>query len=73
MVNYPITATLKIKGLIKPAILMSYVYIDARFFGKQHYASGYYIITKQTDNIDSTGYRTTLSLLKVGGESISGY
>ena len=73
MVNYPIKATLKIKGLIKPAILMSYIYIDARFFGKQHYSSGYYIITKQVDNVDSSGYRTTLSLLKVGGESENGY
>lgn len=69
MVNYPITATLTIKGLLKPAILMSYIYIDARFFGAQHYSSGYYIITKQVDNIDSSGYRTTLSLLKVGGVS----
>lgn len=73
MVNYPIRATLKIKGLIKPAILMSYIYIDARFFGKQHYSSGYYIITKQVDSVSASGYRTTLSLLKVGGESINGY
>lgn len=73
MVNYPIKATLKIKGLIKPAVLMSYVYIDARFFGKQHYSSGYYIITKQVDEVNSGGYRTTLSLLKVGGETINGY
>jgi len=73
MVNYPIKATLKIKGLIKPAILMSYVYIDARFFGRQHYSSGYYIITKQVDEVSGSGYRTTLSLLKVGGETINGY
>lgn len=72
MVNYPITATLSIKGLIKPAILMSYVYIDARFFGAQHYASGYYIITKQVDDVSMSGYRTTLSLLKVGGVSLNG-
>lgn len=70
MINYPISATIKLKGLIRPAILMSYVYIDARFFGAQHYASGYYIITKQVDDISASGYRTTLSLLKVGGEAI---
>lgn len=69
MINYPISATIKLKGLIRPAILMSYVYIDARFFGAQHYASGYYIITKQVDNISASGYRTELSLLKVGGET----
>lgn len=73
MVNYPIKATIRLKGLLKPAILMSYIYIDARFYGAQHYSSGYYLITKQVDEINSSGYRTTLSLLKVGGESISGY
>lgn len=65
MVNFPITATLKIKGLIKPAILMSYVYIDARFYGREHYSSGYYMITKQIDEVSSAGYRTTLSLTRV--------
>jgi len=66
MVNFPINATLKIKGLIKPAILMSYVYIDTRFFGREHYSSGYYVITKQTDEISASGYRTTLNLLRTG-------
>lgn len=69
MVNYPISATLEIKGLIKPAVLMSYVYINSVFYGKEHYSSGYYVVTKQVDTISSSGYRTTLSLLKVGGES----
>lgn len=67
MVNYPVNATIKIKGLLRPAILMSYVYIDARFFGAEHYSSGYYIVTKQVDDISMSGYRTTLSLMKVGG------
>ena len=70
LVNYPIRASITIKGLLRPAILMSYIYIDARFFGNQHYATGYYIITKQTDDISKSGYKTTLSLLKVGGETI---
>ena len=72
MVNYPINVTVEMKGLLKPSILMSYVYIDARFYGAQHYSSGYYIITAQEDNISSSGYRTTLSLLRVGGDSING-
>ena len=73
MVNYPINVSLTVKGLLKPAVLMSYVYIDARFFGAQHYVSGYYIITKQVDNISSSGYRTTLSLLRVGGDLENDY
>lgn len=68
MTSFPITATLVIKGLIRPAILMSYVYIDARFFGEKHYSSGYYAITKQVDSITANGYRTTLTLLKIRGD-----
>ena len=66
MINYPINATLKIKGLLRPAVLMSYIYINAQFYGKPHTSTGYYIITKQVDDITETGYRTTLSLLRVG-------
>ena len=69
MVNFPLSATLRIKGLLKPAVLMSYVYIDARFFGQKHYSTGYYMITKQVDEISSSGYRTTLSLQRVGKEN----
>lgn len=72
MVSYPLSATLVIKGLLKPAILMSYIYIDAMFFGAQHYSSGYYMITKQVDSISASGFRTTLSLLRVGGDGING-
>ena len=73
MVNFPLSATLRIKGLLKPAVLMSYVYIDARFFGQKHYSTGYYMITKQVDEISSSGYRTTLSLQRVGkGNTFNG-
>ena len=68
MTKFPIQCTLVLKGLIKPAILMSYVYLDVRFYGRKYNASGYYIITKQQDSINAGGYRTTLSLLKVGGD-----
>ena len=69
VVNYPINATLKIKGLIRPAILMTYIYINARFYGKKYNASGYYVITKQVDDISSSGYRTTLTLTRVSGDN----
>ena len=70
MINYPINSTLKIKGLLRPAILMSYVYINAQFYGKPHISSGYYIVTKQVDDISQSGYRTTLSLVRVGSAEV---
>ncbi len=67
MTQYPITATLRIKGLLRAAILMSYIRINIYFYGKKHSASGVYIITKQIDEISSSGYSTTLSLVRVQG------
>ena len=63
--QFPISATLTIKGLIRPAILMSYVRINVWFYGAMHDSSGLYFITKQQDLIDSTGYRTILTLTRI--------
>lgn len=65
--QFPISATLTIKGLIRPAILMNYVKINAYFYGQKHLSSGLYIITKQVDSISASGYRTTLSLTRIPG------
>ena len=65
MIDFPISATLTIKGLIRPAILMSYVKINVWFYGALHDSSGLYFITKQQDRIDSQGYRTILSLTRI--------
>lgn len=66
--QYPITASLTIKGLLRPAMLMSYVKINTYFYGHKHISSGVYLITKQVDTINSSGYRTTLSLTRVAGD-----
>lgn len=68
MTQFPVSATLTIKGLLRPAMLMSYVRINALFYGLRHVSSGLYIITKQVDTIDGNGYRTTLSLTRVAGD-----
>jgi hypothetical protein len=68
MTQYPISAKLTIKGLLKPAILMSYVKINTYFFGRKHISSGLYIITKQEDQIDSSGYKSTLSITRISGD-----
>lgn len=68
--QFPIQATLTIKGLTRPSILMSYVKVNVWFAGgKKHNSSGLYVITKQIDTLDASGYKTTLTLLRVGGDS----
>ena len=66
--NFPITANLTIKGLLRPTTLMSYIKINCYFYGHKHIASGVYIITKQVDTISSNGYKTQLSLTRISGD-----
>ena len=68
MTQFPITANLKIKGLLRPSMLMSYVRINAFFYGQRHISSGLYIITKQVDTINNGGYKTELTLTRIGGD-----
>ena len=66
--EFPIKASLKIRGLLRPAILMNYVKINVWFYGNKHITSGYYLITGETDDIGTGGYHTTLNLIRVAGE-----
>ena len=68
MTQFPITATVRIKGLIRPAMLMTYVKINAVFFGQRHISSGLYIVTRQEDNVSGAGYSTILSLTRIAGD-----
>ena len=66
--KYPINASITVQGLLRPAMLMSYVRLNVIFpGGHKHISSGLYIVTKQIDNINGNGYRTTLSLTRIGG------
>lgn len=65
MTQFPVSATLVIKGLLRPAVLMTNVNLNVYFYGQKHVSSGVYTITKQVDRIDASGYRTTLSLLRL--------
>ena len=70
MTKFPVQANITIKGLVRPSILMTHVKLNVWFAGgKKHISSGLYIITNQTDTIDSSGYRTTLTLLRVGEDN----
>lgn len=64
--QYPISCTVTLKGLLRPAILMSYVRVNIYFYGKKFIASGLYIITKQIDTIGLDGSRTELKLTRIG-------
>lgn len=69
--QYPLTATVVIKGLLRPAILMTYVKVNVYFYGRKYNASGTYIITKQQDQISGdSGYRTTLNLVRIKGDPL---
>lgn len=67
--QYPIKASLTIRGLLKAIILMSYIKINVLYYGRKHNTSGLYIVNQQDDSIDASGYRTTLSLIRIQGDS----
>ncbi len=69
MTKFPVRGTLTIKGLIRPSILMSYVKLNVYFYGNKHTASGLYIITQQQDTVDVNGYKTVLSLTRIGEDA----
>ena len=68
--KYPITATITIQGLLRPATLMQYLRLNVIFpGGHKHLASGLYIVTKQIDSINASGYTTQLTLTKINGDN----
>ena len=70
MTSFPISATLTLKGLLKPSILMSYIKLNVYYYGHKHISSGIYAITKQVDTVDTNGFRTVLSLSRLKGDII---
>lgn len=66
MVHFPINASVTLKGLIKPIMLMDYVLVNVVFYGQKHITSGAYVITGQRDTLSGSGFRTTLALTRVG-------
>lgn len=68
--KYPIKASITVQGLLRPAILMDHVRLNVIYpGGRKHISSGLYLVTQQRDVIDGSGYRTTLSLIKISGDS----
>lgn len=67
--QFPINASITVQGLLRPATLMQYVKLNVIFpGGNKHLSSGLYIVTRQTDNINASGYTTTLGLTRIKGD-----
>ena len=68
MTGFPITATLTVRGLLRPSFLTNYIKINVVLYGIKHITSGLYAIVEQVDTLSGNGFRTTLSLIRVGEE-----
>ena len=69
MTQFPVNVDITIKGLLRPAILMTNVKLNVYFYGNKFIYSGVYVITQQVDNISAEGgYRTTLTMLRIKGD-----
>lgn len=68
--QYPISASLTLKGLLRPAMLMTYIKVNVLFNGQKHNSSGIYLITSQQDSVSAQGYRTSLGLVRIAGDSL---
>lgn len=69
--EFPIKATITFKGLLRPAMLMSHVRLNIYFYGRKYIDSGLYVVTKEVDEVGTGGFRTTLSLLRIGKSDMS--
>lgn len=70
--EFPIKATITFKGLLRPAMLMSHVRLNIYFYGRKFVDSGLYVVTKEVDEVGiNGGFRTTLSLLRIGKSDLS--
>ena len=66
--SYPVKASITLKGLLRPATLMTHVRLNVYFYGKKHISSGLYIVTKQQDTISEAGFKTVLNLVRIAGD-----
>lgn len=67
--EYPIKAKLTLKGLLRPAILMTHVRLNVYYYGQKHISSGLYIITAQQDWVGlNSNFKTTLNMTRISGD-----
>ena len=67
--QFPVKASITLKGLIRQPVLMEYLRVNVLFYGRKYLYSGLYIITMQQDNISESGFTTTLDMVRVAGDN----
>ena len=67
--EFPVSATLEVKGLTSYVMLLNYIKVNVFYFGNKLRSSGIYIVTGQEDSLSENGFRTRLSLLRVAGDN----
>lgn len=67
--EFPVKATLEIKGLTTYTMLLNYIKVNVFYFGQKRNSSGIYIVTGQEDSLSGNGFKTKLSLLRVAGDN----
>lgn len=67
--EFPILATLEIKGLTSYLLLLNYIKVNVFYFGNKRDSSGIYIVTGQEDSLSGDGFKTKLNLLRVAGDN----
>jgi len=67
--EFPVRASLEIKGLSTYVLLLNYIKVNVYYFGKKRSSSGVYIVTGQEDSLSGNGFRTKLDLLRVAGDN----
>lgn len=66
--EFPVKATLEVKGLTTYTLLLNYIKVNVFYFGQKRNSSGVYIVTGQEDSLSGNGFKTKLSLLRVAGD-----
>lgn len=67
--EFPVKATLELKGLTSYVLLLNYIKVNVYYFGNKRLSSGVYIVTGQEDILSGNGFRTRLDLLRVAGDN----
>ena len=64
--QYAYKATLTTVGLPCEIPIGEYIRVRPLIYGREHLTGGVYMITGSEDNVDNSGFTTTLSLVKIG-------